>query len=246
MWMLWRLRRSVAVAFVFAVVVTVWSLYQLPSMKPREMTMATATTQVVVDTPQSTMLDLKQDTYDFTSLRNRAILFGNLIASSPLRDDIGKRAGIPGAVIEVAAPRTPEQPRAVVGALADKKTTDILKSNEQYRLSIQANPTVVVLDIYAESPSAKTSAALANAAIDSLKSYLGQLAHEDSTPTGDQVQIRQLGRATGAVINGGISLQAGFLAFVLTFFAGCATAVFIHRVRHGWNTAAMAELTEIP
>lgn len=247
-WNLGQMRRGVAVAFVFALLVTIWSLYDIrlspPSLQARTMTMATATTQLLVDTPKSTMLDLSQDTYDFTSLRNRAILLGSLVASSPVRDDIGRRVGLPGGVIEVAAPRTPEQPRAVVGAGADKKTTDIFKSNKQYRLSIQADPTVPVLDIYAESPRADLSAALANATVDSLKSYLNGVARHDGTPPREQASLRQLGRATGAVINGGISKQAGLLVFLLSFAAGCGAAAFLTKVRKEWRSAAKAARPE--
>jgi len=245
MWTLWRLRGGVAVALVFAVVATGWSLYRLQlsplSIQPRTMTMATARTQVVVDTPGSTMLDLKTGTNNFDSLRDRAILLGNVIASSPVRDDIGRRLGIPGGVIEVAAPRTPERPRSVVGSTAEKKTTDILRSNEQYRLSIQASPTVPLLDIYAEAPDAKTSAGLANATVDSLQRYIDDLARRDGTPSRDLVRLRQLGRADGAVINHGVSLRAAFLVFLLTFGAGCATAVLVHRIRRDWHVAALAD-----
>jgi hypothetical protein len=196
---------------------------------------------VVVDTPGSTMLDLKTGTNNFVSLRDRAILLGNVIASSPVRDDIGRRLGIPGGVIEVAAPRTPERPRSVVGSIAEKKTTDILRSNEQFRLSIQASPTVPLLDIYAESPDAKSAAGLANATVDSLQHYLDDLARQDGTPPRDQISLRQLGRADGAVINHGVSLRAGFLVFLLTFGAGCATAVLVHRIRRDWHVAALAD-----
>src|SRR3954454_2945386 len=134
MWMLWRLRRGVALALTFAILATLWALYDVQlspvSIKSRTMTMATASTKLVVDTPGSAMLDLRSPTNNFISLRDRAILLGNLIASSSVRSDVGRRVGASGALLEVAAPRTPEQPRTVVGNVADKKTTDILRSNK--------------------------------------------------------------------------------------------------------------------
>jgi hypothetical protein len=245
MWMLWRLRRGEAIALVFSILATTWTLYDVQlspfSLRTRTMAMATASTKLVVDTPGSTMLDLRAATNNFLSLRDRAILLGNLIASSSVRNDIGRRVGISGGLLEVAAPRTPEQPRTVVGNVADKKTTDILRSNDQYRLSIQASPTVPMLDIYAEAPDAKTSSALANAADDSVHQYLDDLARKDGTPPRDQIRLRQLGRADGAVINGGVSPRAGLLAFILTFAAGCGTVVFFHRVRRDWHVAAMTD-----
>ena len=71
--------------------------------------------------------------------------------------------------------------------------------------------------------------------------YLDDLARQDGTPPRDQIRLRQLGRADGAVINGGVSLRAGLLVFLLTFGAGCATAVLVHRIRRDWHVAALAD-----
>jgi hypothetical protein len=244
MWTLWRLRRGVAIVLFLSALAMAWSLYKVVfpplSIQPRTMTMATARTQVVVDTPRSAMLDVKAPA-DFVTLRDRAILLGNVMASSPVRDEIGRRVGVPGGLIEIAAPRTPERPRSVVGSVTERKTTDILRSNEQYRLSIQASPTVPMLDIYAEASDAKTAAGLANATVDSLDDYLADLARMGGTPPRDQLNLRQLGRADGAVINGGVALRGGFLVFLLTFGAGCATVVLVHRVRRDWHVAALAD-----
>lgn len=242
---LWRLRIGVAVAFLVAVLAAVWSVADIslapPRLTPRALTMATASTQIVVDTPKSAMLDLRQDTYSFEALLNRAVLLGNVMASSPVRDDIARRTGIPAEVLQVAAPRTPDQPRAVIGTSKGRKATDIFDSNNEYRLSIQANPTVPVLTIFASTPKARSAATLANAAVDALEAHMAELARTERTPGRDQIRLMQLGRARGAVINGGVSYQAAILAFVLTFAACSATALFLARVRAGWRMAALTE-----
>jgi hypothetical protein len=244
---LWHLRAGVAVSLALAVVASVWSLAQIsllpPGLTPRKLEMATASTHVVVDTPKSALLDLRQSTYSFEGLRNRAVLLGNVMASASVRADIARRAHVPVELIQVAAPRTPEQPRAVVGSADDHHTTDILKSNDQYRLSIQANPTVPVLDIYAQTPTAKSAADLANAAVDELRGYLGGLASSEKTPAGDQIRLVQLGRAKGAVINPRTEWQVAFLAFLVTFGVCCATVLFLARLRAGWKLATLSEQT---
>jgi len=237
---LWHLRAGVAVSLALAVLASVWSLAQIsllpPGLTPRKLEMATASTHVVVDTPQSALLDLRQSTYSFEGLRN-------VMASATVRADIARRAHVPVELIQVAAPRTPEQPRAVVGSADDHHTTDILKSNDQYRLSIQANPTVPVLDIYAQTPTAKTAEDLANAAVDELRGYLGGLASSEKTPAGDQIRLVQLGRAKGAVINPRTEWQVAFLAFLVTFGVCCATVLFLARLRAGWKLATLSEQT---
>jgi hypothetical protein len=244
---LWRLRGGVAVCVLLAVLAALWSLDKIslapPRLTPRALEMATASTQVVVDTPTSAILDLRQDTYSFEGLRNRSVLLGNLIASQPLREEIARRANVPVEVLQVAAPRTPDQPRAVAGTSADRHTTDILRSNDQYRLNIQANPTVPVLDVNAQAPTAHSAALLANAAVDTLERRLDLLARSEQTPAKDRINLIQLGRASGVVINSGVKWQAAILAFLVTLGLSCATLIFLSRLREGWRLAALSERT---
>jgi hypothetical protein len=243
-WTLWRLRPWVAASALLALVVAVWSVANVslspPGLTPRALEMATGTTHVVVDTPRSSVLDLRQNTYDLQALTERAVLLGNVIANGAVREAIAVRAHVPVAALQVAAPLTPQQPTAQAGAY-NNSVSAIVKSTDQYRLSIQANATVPVLDIYSQAPTAASAAVLANAAVDSLREYLAGLAATQHIPPQDQIRLLQLGRARGQVINGGIEWQVAFLAFVLTFSVACATVIFFSRISRGWRIAALAD-----
>ena len=203
------MKAGLAACFALALIVSVWSLGNIslfpPGLSDRSLEMATASTHVVVDTPRSTLLDLRQDTYELDGLTQRAVLLGNVIANGPVKESIARQAGIPVGVLRVDAPLTAKQPRARVEAGNEKKASDILRSNDQYRLNIQANPTVPMLDIYAQTPTADTAETLANAAVNSLQAYLADVARSESTPESQQIRLVQLGKARGAVINEGIT-----------------------------------------
>jgi hypothetical protein len=210
-----------AVSALLAVVAVGWSLLTVglvpPRLTPRDVEMATAHTSVLVDTPRSSVVDLRQTTYSFQGAENRSILLGNVIASPPVREYIARRAQIPPGVVEIAPPLTPEHPRPTVDVGHPRRTTDILKSNNQYRLSIQANPTVPILDIYSQAPTTTAATRLANSAVEGLRSYMSAEAASRGVKPGQQTVLRQLGRAQGGVINHGVRWQISFLAFVLTF-----------------------------
>jgi hypothetical protein len=243
-WTLWRLRPWVAGCALLAVVVAVWSVANIsvapPGLTPRALEMATATTHVVVDTPRSSVLDLRQNTDSLLALTQRAVLLGNVIANGAVRAAIANRANVPVDALQVAPPLTPQQPLPQAGS-PNSSVTDIVKSTNQYRLSIQANATVPILDIYAQAPTATSAALLANAAVDALREYLAGLAAVQQTPPQDQIRLLQLGRARGQVINQGIEWQVALLAFALTFSLASATVIFFSRVRRGWRVAALAE-----
>lgn len=242
---LWAMKAGVAGCVVFALVAAVWSVANIslfpPKLTGRSLEIATASTHVVVDTPRSTLLDLRQDTYELEGLTKRTVLLGNVIANGPVRESIARQAGIPAAALRVEAPLTAEQPRARVESGNEKQASDILSSTDQYRLNIQANPTSPVLDIYAQTPTAQSAETLANAAVKSLQAYLADLAQAESTPETQQIRLLQLGTARGAVINEGIQWQVAFVVFILAFALACATLIFLSRVSLGWRLASLSE-----
>lgn len=239
---LWRLRIGVVVSVMFALVAALWSVDRIsvlpPKLEPRSLQMATASTHVLVDTPRSAVLDLRQDTYMLENLTNRTVLLGNVIANGPVRAYIGRRVHVPPGSLKIAVPLTPDQPRARVGPDNERHTTDLLKSTDQYRINIEANPTVPVMDIYAQAPSAEAAATLANSAVDGLRAYLASLARTEETPVASQIRLVQLGRAKGAVINDGVNVQVALLVFLLALVASLTTVVFASRVREGWRLSA--------
>lgn len=236
-----RLRFGVAACVLLATFAALSVSYKVsfvpPGIESRSLTMAAASTEVLVDTPTSVVLDLRQDTNDVEGLTNRSVLIGNVMASAPVLEYIGRRAGVAAGVIKATTPRTPNAPRPFETPDTKKKAADLLASTEQYRLNIEANPTVPVLKIYAQAPSARAAGELANAAVDGLRDYLTQVAHEQGIPVDKQVRVQQFGRARGTVINSGVGVQATVLAFVFFFAGSAAAAIFVSRVRRGFKLA---------
>jgi hypothetical protein len=239
-----RLRAAVVASAAVAALVAVWSVATVsllpPRLEPRALDIATAFTQVMIDTPRSSLLDLRQSTNDVDPLTNRALLIGTLMASAPVRAYIARRAGVTPERLQIVAPRTPRQPRARTQPGVKRRPTDLLASADQYRLDIQANPSVPMLDVYAQAPTAKASERLANAAVAGLSDYLRGLGQVDRTPAAAEVRLRQLGTARGSVINKGVQVQVVLVVFVLAFSLSCAAAFFVARVRRGWQIAGTA------
>ena len=105
---LWRMRPFVGGAALVAFVVAIWSVAHVsllpPRLESRSLEMATASTNVVVDTPRSTILDLREDTYSLEALRQRGIVLGNVIADGEVRFAIARRAQVPPEALQVEPP----------------------------------------------------------------------------------------------------------------------------------------------
>lgn len=245
---LWRLKLGMVLSLVLALLAAIWSVGKIsllpPGLSSRSgLEMATARTEVLVDTPHSIMTNLRENSYSIDGLVNRAVVLGNVLASTPVEASIAQRANIPAALLRIQGPITVHVASLPLTAQDTRSIGDILKSNEQYRIQIDANPTVPMLDIYAQTPTAASAAALANAAADELKAYLTGLATRQAVPTKDQIRVEQLGRATGIVLNPGVRYQLALLVFILTFLLASATTIFVSRIRAGWQVEALSERT---
>ena len=126
---------------------------------------------------------------------------------------------------------------------SDTPSRRLKSSPDEYRISIQANPTVPVLNIYTVAPDVQTAEDLANASVKGLRRYLTSVADSRGTPPRDAVALNQLGPARGGDVDPGAGLQLAIVAFVLVFLGVCLLAIFVSRVRKGWRETGPTERT---
>jgi hypothetical protein len=246
---LWRLKLGVVLAALLALVVAIWSVASIqlfpPGVKSRSLEMAAAQTRALVDTPKTMVLDLDVDTTNFDSITHRALLVGNVMATAPVRQFIARRAGVPAQVLQISSPVTPAWPRQLASS-GERSTSDLLKRPDEYRISIQVDPTVPVIDVYATAPSKAAAEHLANGAVDGMRDYLNYLGTKQGVTAGEQVHLEQLGRATGGLVNQGVSAKVAVLTFLIVFAIATVAVLFLSRVRKGWRLEARAEEVLVP
>lgn len=236
-----RLRLGLALSVALALVAAVWSVAKIsvlpPGLTSRSLEVATASASVVVDTPKSALLDLRQSTYDIEALNNRALLLGTLMDSAPVRAYIAQHAKVPPAALQIVTPRTAAQPRASLKGGSEERATDILKAGGDYRLDIEANPTVPILDIYTTAPTADTAKQMADSAVEGVREYLATFANIRGTRQIRQVRLEQLGPARGGIVNHGVELQLALVSFFVVLGASCIAVLAVSRIRQGWRLA---------
>ena len=188
-----------------------------------------AVTHVLVDTPQSSTVDLRQNLYDLEGLINRARLISNAMATAGARDRIARRAGVPASAIATITPLNAEYadsggPQGAAG----------ISEASQYRLDIVANPTVPVIDINTEAPTRDAALKLANATASGLDSQLAAMVRSQATPRDSRIELVQMGRAQPVATSRGSPVLA-LLVFVLVFAVAAPMVLFAVRVQKGWR-----------
>ena len=195
-----------------------------------DLRVAAATSHVMLDMPDRSIVDRRAQAQELATLIKRAELMGRAMITPPVLADIGKRAGLPADAISGIARTTASVPIALTEPGSEQRADEIVEAKAPYRLEIQARPTSPILDVYALAPSVDEAIRLANAATLGLRDYLESLAHKQDFPADQLVELRQLGPARGASINGKTPLLITVLSFFTGFGLTCLTLLGLMRL----------------
>jgi hypothetical protein len=235
---LWIRRRLVALGAAIAFVAALLSVYSVglapPSLTSRTNVFATASTQLLVDAPDSAFADLEND---LTPLETRASVFARFLASPVALELVARDAGISVASIEAQGPYDINLPVIQQEPTAGQRSSQIIGEGALYRLRFENNPVLPIVSVFAQAPTEAEAIALANAAPRALRTYISEIQAHQQTPVDRRVVIRKLGDATGGVVNAGANVQIALLVFVVVFGAWCMLLIPAQTLARGWREA---------
>jgi hypothetical protein len=235
---LWTRRLIVAGVAVVALLAGLFVAFQPPDLRSRQYDVGVASARALVDTPSSAVVDLggEEDSTAVAMLPGRAALLATVMVSSPLKEEIAKRAGIPAdKLIAVAAGTTPS------GRAASPDKAQKVDDREAYRLSVQFETDLPLLMISTQAPDPAVAQKLADGAIASLVDHLQSVAGVEGVPDARRLTVKQLGPARAAIETRG---PRRLFALVLAFFVfgiGCAAIIGVSWFRRTWRLAAELE-----
>lgn len=176
-----------------------------------------ATAQILVDSPQSALGNLKQNT---VPLSTRAGVFAQFMASSAVRDAVAKVTGLPASQIFSQGPF--DNPAAApTGTTAPPPDTSSLAAGKRYRLNFVSQEDLPLVTVYAQAPTPREAQLLANGVSKGVQDYVDRLQAEGKLKPQQRVVIRSLGAAEGGTVAAGASPALSILAFVGVFVFGC-------------------------
>jgi hypothetical protein len=229
----WRL---LAVGVLIAGIAAILSVYRLDGFKLRVRTLqhSSASTQVLVDAPGSVLGNLSQA---FEPLAARAVVYANFMTSPVVLQLIGQQAGVPGEQIYAAGPVNANLPRVEQEPVALKRNVQITGEPRPYRLNFSTTASVPTINIYSQAPTTNQAIALANGAAVGLRHYVESLQDANHTPPASRVTIRELGSASGAVANAGISKALAAMVFVAVLVLWCLLVLAGARFAATWRAS---------
>jgi hypothetical protein len=235
---LWIRRRLVALGAVIAAIAALLSVYTVslfpPSAHSRTNVFATASTQLLVDAPDSAFADLAND---LTPLETRASVFARFLASPVALTLVAREAKVPLTSIEAQGPYDMNLPVIQQEPTAGQRSSQIIGEGALYRLRFENNPVLPIVSVFAQAPTKAEAINLAEAAPRALRVYIDKIQTEQNTPDDRRVVIRKLGNATGGVVNAGANIQIGLLVFIVVLGAWCMLLIPAQTLARGWREA---------
>ncbi len=233
---LWTRRRLVLVGALVAAAAATISVYSVslypPSLESRSNVFATASSQILVDTPDSSFADLSQE---LEPLQARAGVFARFLANPVALTLISQQAGIPASAIEAQGPYEQNIPLYQQEPTAEERSSQIIGEGALYRLRFESNPELPIISVFAQAPTEGEAVRLAEATPTALRRYVERLQQHQQTPPKNRVEIRRLGHATGGVVNAGANTEIAALVFFLVFIGWCILLVPAHTIARGWR-----------
>ena len=233
---LWLRRSVVAVGLAISVMAGLLFAYRIslapPKLESRQYSVGLANARVLVDTPQSKVVDLDAQGADFPTLGGRAALLANLMASGPVKVAIARRAGVSPQAF-TAVPSSPD------GTAQPTPTP----ANDQHGsvLSIQTEVAVPIITVAAQAPTAAQAARLANGAVAGLRDYLGSVAAAQKVPASRKLIVTQLGPALASTSARGPRKAYAVVLALFVFLALSGAVLGLSAVARQWRALAADE-----
>lgn len=239
---LWRRRALVAVGAVVAVAVALLTVYRVSLIPPRlvskTLTLNTAQTSILVDTPNAALTNLSSD---LRPLVDRANVFGRFATTLVVRRSIAEAAGIPVERLVVEAPFAQNQPRAAREPVAIQRNQQLIGEQTDYLVRLDTDSGYPVVRIFAQGPTVPDAQRLANAAAAGFRRYVERVQARRRVPSKQRVIIRQLGSAEGGTIGRNVKLTVTLVAFLATLTAWCLLVLLGANVAAGWRRLEAGE-----
>jgi hypothetical protein len=247
---LWRQKKWLAVVLVVAALASTLVSYSV-SLSPfglhrRTLQVAAASSQILVDSPRSTLVD-GASTEAFDALAARARIYGEYLSTLQARARIAAISGVSPASITTSGPFSPESGQvSYQNQTSASRAGEILEEGAQNRLVFTAQEGVPIISVNAQAATAATAIRLAHASFVTLREYIGNLeaTHTQGKPAGNgasDVTVRQLGAPEGGTVGSSNSVMLMALAFAVIVGIGCTLILVLPRMVRRWRSLDHAE-----
>jgi hypothetical protein len=187
-----------------------------------------ATVQILVDSPQSALADLQQNTIPLTT---RATLFAQVMASQAVLEQIAAASGVSVGQLTAQGPYSgPAQTQNVITP-SEARGAQLLGERAAYRLSFVAQADEPVITASVQGPTAAAAGHVAAAIYPGVQAYVAALQSQSHTALANRVTIRELGPPQAGTVNSSSRLTLMAVAAIGVLLFGLLLLIGIEGLR---------------
>ncbi len=187
-----------------------------------------ATVQILVDSPDSALANLSQETGPLTT---RASVFAQVMTSAAVLEDIATKAGVPVAQLTAQGPYSGTgQPLDVVTP-SEARANQLLAQTVKYRLTFLAQTDEPVVTASVQGPNAAAAARVAGSILPGVQRYVATLQQQSATPAQHRVTIRELGPPQAGAVNSSTRSTFTVAAFLGVLIIGLLALLGVESAR---------------
>jgi hypothetical protein len=224
---LWRLRLFVFVIGLLAIGVFYLVTFRLGTLESRKYEVGVATVRILVDTPNSQVVDIAPKGSD--TLGVRAGLLASLMVEGVVKDSIADRVGVNPSEIWSIGEAAPDP---VTGPPSNPRgyalTTRVVAN--------QAGAQLPIIEIEAQGKDVQQAVRLAHAAVTGLTDFLDSKAASENIVAGRRIRVSPLGSAQAQNVVRGPRLSLSLMATVMAFVFGCAGLLALSTLVSLWRS----------
>jgi hypothetical protein len=187
-----------------------------------------ATVQILVDSPQSALADLQQNTIP---LSTRASLYAQVMASEAVLEDVATAAGVSASQLTAQGPYSGSAEAQDVITPSEARGAQLLGEHTAYRLSFVAQADEPVVTASVQGPTAAAAGRVAAAIYPGVQAYVAALQSQSHTAAADRVTIRELGPAQAGTVNSSSRLTLMAIAALGVLLVGLLALIGIEGLR---------------
>ena len=240
---LWDQRIAVVAVLLVAFLAGVSTVYRIGTggLTKRSHQFGAAQSQILIDSPRSSLVDLTQET---PPLATRAAVYTQFMRSNAVKEAISKATGIPADLIVAQGPYTTAGGSQNLPRPSEARANEVRSEKRGYRLVFDYQQDLPIVSIYAQAPTAKAAIQLAAGTVAGVRAYISQLEREQNVPASAQTQIRELGSAEGGTVNSGADPIMAVLAFVGIVIAGLGGILALTALARGLQKLSRSALAD--
>lgn len=213
-----------------------------PGLPPqsRQYQVALASSDILVDTSNSQVVDIGGRGPDLPTLTSRANLLGNLMTVGPLKDAIAKSAGIDPEDLTVVPPADIEATGVAPAPVTTSQSREVPDAEAKI-LTLSTDDALPILHVVAQAPDAETAGRLSGSTIVELRRYLGSVAATQDIPAARQLVLRQFGTPLVGTATRGLPRSLALAATIVLILLGCGAIVGGSWFVRSWRQIGEAE-----